>query len=77
MENFNFKFNNPEENHTDKRVKEYISCYLKELQRHFDITDKKMRTLIYQIYQELKPLNFFKKNIYVLKSLYHKLSKRK
>lgn len=48
------------ENQDDKKVQEYINKYLKELQRHFDMPDKKMRLILYRIYKELSPLHFFK-----------------
>ena len=36
-----FDKNNLEETYKELRVKEYINKYIKELQRHFDMSDKK------------------------------------
>ncbi len=59
----------------DLKVKEYMDKYIKELQRHFDVSDKRMRTILYQVYQEFSPYNFLKnflKNqITMIKSLYN------
>ncbi|MBR2068165.1 MAG: hypothetical protein IJ877_00245 [Candidatus Gastranaerophilales bacterium] len=72
MQTYNF------ENETDKelKIKKYISCYLDELQRHFDMPDKKMRTILYKIYKESCPISKFKslikKYFYMVKSFYRK-----
>jgi len=54
------------------KVKEYINKYLNELQRHFDMPDKKMRLIIYDVYKDLSPLSklscFIKKHISMVKS---------
>jgi len=56
------------------KVKEYINNYLSELQRHFDISDKKMRVLLYKIYKETSTLSkiklLVKKYISMIKSFY-------
>lgn len=60
----------------ERKVKEYINRYLKELQRHFDMSDSRIRTIIFSIYQDLSPYNFIKlyikKQLDMLKSLYKK-----
>lgn len=66
-----------EENYKETRVKEYINNYIKELQRHFDVSDKKMRSIIHKVYQDLSPFNLIKSWIYMLKSKYIKKLKRK
>ena len=64
-----------EKNLEDLKVKEYMDKYIKELQRHFDVSDKRMRTILHQVYQEFSPYNFLKnflKNqITMIKSLYN------
>ena len=60
------------------KVKEYINNYIKELQRHFDVSDKRMRAIIYSVYKDSIPISFMKNLIYMLKSEYDKLKlKRK
>ena len=54
----------------ERKVKEYIDKYIKELQRHFDMPDNKMRSIIYKIYRELCPINFMKNWLDMLKSIY-------
>lgn len=44
----------------DKKAQEYINKYLKEVQRHFDMSDRRMRFIIYKIYKELSPSYFIK-----------------
>ena len=61
-----------EENYKELRVKEYINKYIKELQRHFDVPDNKMRAILYKVYKDLSPLSFFKSWISVIKSNYRK-----
>ncbi len=61
----------------ETRVKEYIIKYIKELQRHFDMSDKKMRIIIYDVYKDLSPINLIKTWIYMLKSKYIKELKEK
>ena len=70
MENFFNKNKALEENYKELRVKEYINKYIKELQRHFDISDKKMRAILYKVYQDLSPFNLIKSWIYMVKSKY-------
>ena len=55
------------------KVKEYINNYIKELQRHFDVPDKRMRAIIYSVYKDSVPVSFMKNLIYMLKSEYEKL----
>lgn len=49
MHNSLYKYNN-----TDKetKAKEYILSYIKELQRHFDLSNKSMRNILQQLYKE-------------------------
>jgi len=44
----------------DIKVKIYIDRYIKELQRHFDLSDRKMRLILYRVYKDLSPLNYIK-----------------
>lgn len=64
-----------EKNLEDLKVKEYMDKYIKELQRHFDVPDRRMRLILYKIYKEFSPCNFFKnflKNqLDMIKSLYN------
>ena len=73
MKKFFNKNNTLEENYKEARVKEYINKYIKELQRHFDVSDKKMRSIIYKVYQDLSPYNLIKSWIYMIKSKYIKI----
>lgn len=61
-----------EKNPEDLKVKEYMDKYIKELQRHFDMPDKRMRNIIHEIYREFSPFSFiktfFKNQINMLKS---------
>ena len=50
-----------EKNLEDLKVKEYMNKYIKELQRHFDMSDKRMRLILYKIYKESSPVNIAKK----------------
>lgn len=61
-----------EERLNESKVKEYINKYIKELQRHFDMPDKKMRIILYRIYKELSPINCVKNWLYMLKSVCRK-----
>ena len=61
-----------EQTYKEKRVKEYINKYIKELQRHFDVSDNKMRSIIYKVYKDLSPFNLIKSWIYMVKSKYIK-----
>ena len=42
------------------KIKGYINNYLKELQRHFDVSDKYMRVLLYKVYKQKTPLSKMK-----------------
>lgn len=77
MQKFFDKNKTLEETYKEKRVKEYINKYIKELQRHFDMSDYKMRLILYKVYKELSPFNFIKTWIYMLKSKYIKKLKEK
>ena len=74
---------NQTETPDEKKVREYIAKYLKELQRHFDVPDRKMRLIIYKIYKDLTPLSlitlfylaFVKKIKSMIKSLYRKIKR--
>ena len=77
MQKFFQKKKNLEEIYKETRVKEYINKYIKELQRHFDMPDKKMRTILYSVYKDLSPINLIKTWIYMLKSKYIKELKEK
>ncbi len=60
------------------KVKEYINNYIKELQRHFDVSDRRMRAILYSVYKDSVPVSFVKNFVYMLKSEYEKLKfKRK
>ena len=71
------KFFQKKKNLEEIRVKEYINKYIKELQRHFDMSDKKMRTIILDVYKDLSPINLIKTWIYMIKSKYIKELKEK
>ena len=73
MQKFFNKNKTLDETYKELRVKEYIKKYIKELQRHFDMPDKKMCLIIYKVYQDLRPLNLIKTWIYMLKSKYRKI----
>ena len=70
MQKFFSKNKTLEETYKELRVKEYIKKYIKELQRHFDVSDKKMRLILFKVYKDLSPLNMIKSWIYMLKSRY-------
>ena len=73
MNNFFSKYKN-NSNYTEIKVKEYLYRYLKELQRHFDLSDKKMRMILFRIYKDTGNFNLFikfmKKKLSMLKSKY-------
>ena len=73
MQNLFRRYKNSD-NYTEIKVKEYIYKYMKELQRHFDLSDNKMRNILYKIYQDTGKLSllikFMKKKLSVLKSKY-------
>ncbi|MBR3605242.1 MAG: hypothetical protein IKL52_04365 [Candidatus Gastranaerophilales bacterium] len=77
MQKFFQKKKSLEEIYKEARVKEYINKYIKELQRHFDMPDKKMRTILYSVYKDLSPINLIKTWIYMIKSKYIKELKGK
>lgn len=70
MQKFFDKNKSLEEAYKESRVKEYINKYIKELQRHFDMSDNKMRSIIYKVYKDLSPFNLIKSWIYMIKSKY-------
>ena len=70
MQKFFSKNKTLDETYKELRVKEYIKKYIKELQRHFDMSDKKMRLILFKVYKDLSPLNMIKSWIYMLKSRY-------
>lgn len=72
MQNLFNKNKTLEETFKEARIKEYINKYIQELQRHFDVSDKKMRSILYKVYQDLSPFNLIKNWIYMLKSKYIK-----
>jgi len=72
MQKFFDKNKSLEESYKELRVKEYINKYIKELQRHFDVSDNKMRSIIYKVYKDLSPFNLIKSWIYMVKSKYIK-----
>jgi len=67
-----FKKNNTENSYAEIKVREYICKYLKELQRHFDLSDKRMRIILRRICKDSGNFNIFikfmKKKLSVLKS---------
>lgn len=69
-------FRQKEMNSDDLKVKEYINKYIKELQRHFDVSDSRMRNILLKVYNDLSPFQFVKtfvkKSLGMLKSLYRK-----
>lgn len=66
-----------QENFEELKVQEYIKKYVRELQRHFDMSDNKIRVILYRVYKELAPINFIKKWIYMLKSFCNNLKNKK
>ena len=70
MQKFFDKNKSLEETYKELRVKEYINKYIKELQRHFDVPDNRMRLIIYKVYKDLSPFNLIKSWIYMIKSKY-------
>lgn len=65
-----------ENNIREHKVQEYINRYIKELQRHFDMSDKRMRVILYRIYKETGPFNLIKTivktKLSMIKSKYEK-----
>ena len=60
----------------EPKAREYLYKYIKELQRHFDLPDKKMRLILYRIYKDTSSFSLFvkfmKKKLSMLKSKYTK-----
>ena len=77
MQNLFNKNKTLEETFKEARIKEYINKYIQELQRHFDVSDSKMRSILYKVYQDLSPFNLIKNWISMLKSKYIKQIKLK
>lgn len=77
MQNLFNKNKSLEETFKEARIKEYINKYIQELQRHFDVSDSKMRSILYKVYQDLSPFNLIKNWISMLKSKYIKQIKLK
>ena len=52
-------------NKDEKELKaiEYLKNYIKEIQRHFDFSDRKMRLILLKVYHDMHPFNIFKKII--------------
>ncbi len=73
MLNFNRNKTIKEENPDELKAKEYMNKYIKELQRHFDLSDRKMRAILHKIYKETGPLFFLKR---VLKKFSRKFFKK-
>ena len=61
MRKFIPKKQNLEEVYTNYKIKDYLNRYLKELQRHFNVSDKRMKLLLLEVYRDLKPFDFVKK----------------
>ncbi len=59
---FNYNFNKPQ-SFEDIKVKEYIKKYIKEVQRHFDLSNIKMRHIVFQVYKDLSPFSQIKKEL--------------
>ena len=64
----------------ENKIKAYINSYLGEIQRHFDVSDKKMRLILYELYKDKSlvfEINLFIKNtISMIKSFYKDLFRR-
>lgn len=57
MKNFFYKQNDNKDFLTEVKVKKYINNYLKELQRHFDLSDDRMRVILYRVCRDFSFLN--------------------
>ena len=81
MQNFFEKQQSPDKILEEIRVREYINKYIKEVQRHFDMPDEKMRSILLAIYKDLSPVsfikNFIKSRFSMVKSKYRKIMRRK
>ena len=64
MRNFISKKHILKDIYIDYKIKNYINMYIKELQRHFNVSDKKMTDILYDVYCDLKPSGFIKKILY-------------
>ncbi|MBR6298120.1 MAG: hypothetical protein IKR34_02630, partial [Candidatus Gastranaerophilales bacterium] len=64
MRNFISKKHILKDVYIDYKIKNYINMYIKELQRHFDVSDKKMTSILYDVYCDLNPSGFIKKILY-------------
>lgn len=58
-------------NSDETKIKTYILSYIKELQRHFDVTDDIMLEIIKKVYKQLSPKGFIQKTISMIKSFYN------
>ena len=63
-------------NFEEIKVQEYIKKYVQELQRHFDMPNKQIRTILYRVYKDLSPANFIKTWFYMVKSFYNNLKNK-
>jgi len=63
-------FDKKTENEKEIKIKEYMNNYIFELQRHFDLSDRKMRIILHKIYKEKSPLNVIKNWFSMVKSCY-------
>ena len=61
-----------EEMSNELKVKEYINKYIKELQRHFDVSDNAIRQILQGIRKDLSPINIIKTRFFMLKSKWDK-----
>ena len=61
-----------EENLKEIKVQAYLNKYLEELQRHFDMSDRKMRKILFRVYKDLGPFGYLnaiiKKRLSMIKS---------
>ena len=61
-----------EENLKEIKVQAYLNKYLEELQRHFYMSDKKMRKILFRVYKDLGPFGYLnaiiKKRLSMIKS---------
>ena len=59
------------------KIKNYINNYLAELQRHFDVSDKKMRFILYEVYKDMSTIPKIKKFIKKYMSMVKSFCKKK
>ena len=63
---FNFSINTREKSlnrqdiEKENKIKFYIDCYIKELQRHFDISDRRMKIILFKVYKKMNERKFLK-----------------